>query len=143
MEIIENVFEDILKKHYDEVECLEYEHYGMPVFKCDGYEYAVGTDDMADKALVESIESSLWAFSREFLSSMTDIPIEVFEALANLYEDSNDTIKYLIESTCGMEEFVNSAESADGRGHFLASYDGNENEIYDEETDETIYLYKI
>jgi hypothetical protein len=43
-------------------------------------------------------------------------------------EGANDAILALIEKTDGgLDGFVEEAISADGRGHFLSSYDGNEN----------------
>ncbi len=39
------------------------------------------------------------------------------------------------------DEFVSQAISADGRGHFLNTYDGNENEQTIEGT--TFYIYRM
>lgn len=44
-------------------------------------------------------------------------------------EDANDTIRALIDNSCGLDDFVEAAISADGRGHFLNSYDSNEYEV--------------
>ena len=41
-------------------------------------------------------------------------------------EDANDALTALIEAGSGMEDFIDAAINADGRGHFLASYDGEE-----------------
>jgi len=41
------------------------------------------------------------------------------------YEDGNDTLKAVITD---FKRFVREAEMSDGRGHFLSSYDGNEEE---------------
>ncbi len=43
-------------------------------------------------------------------------------------ERSNDAVLSLVERTCGLDDFVEDAVSADGRGHFLSHYDGEENE---------------
>ena len=44
-------------------------------------------------------------------------------------EGANDAILALIKKTDGgLDGFVEDAISADGRGHFLSSYDGDENE---------------
>src|SRR4051812_27567705 len=65
-----------------------------------------------------------------FLAEMTDFDQEVFEAIADngKCESNNDVIYNTIKKTCGIDTFVEAAISADGRGHFMSSYDGNENE---------------
>jgi hypothetical protein len=93
-----------------------------------GITYYIGTDEEMDELATKYIEDSAWAFNASFLADMTDLPIEVFEALSDKFEDSNDAVVRLIEKTCGMEDFVSAAISADGRGHFLNSYDGEEDE---------------
>jgi len=40
-----------------------------------------------------------------------------------------------------IDSFVDAAISADGRGHFMSSYDGNENE--EEVNGTTFYIYRI
>ena len=59
----------------------------------------------------------------------------------NSCEGANDFIESLIEKTCGMDSFIESAISADGRGHFISSYDGNEEEI--SVFGKYIYVYRI
>jgi hypothetical protein len=94
-------------------------------------DYLVYTDAEADEAAHEYIESSLWAFNASFILGETGIN-EGEESLQKMQEDScegcNEFIAALIKGTCGIEEFVQSAISADGRGHFMSSYDGEENE---------------
>ena len=99
------------------------------VVDAPGAEYLVLDDDEADVACQESIEDSLWAFRPSFLSSMTSIDESVFEALADKCEDANDAVRSIINGSCGIDSFVESAIGADGRGHFLGHYDGEENEI--------------
>ena len=45
-----------------------------------------------------------------------------------------------IESTCGLPAFIEEAVSADGYGHFLSRYDGEENE--EEINGITYYIYR-
>lgn len=92
-------------------------------------EYRVLTDDEAQEAATDSIRESLWAFNPSFLANQTNLPMSVFEALANAYETSNRAILQIVEESCGLEDLVEEAISHDGRGHFLASYDHNEDEI--------------
>lgn len=118
-----------------------YKHYGLTVYACNGGEYAIGTDDEANEAAKEYIQDTLWAFNASFLAGETDLPEEVFEALSARFEDSNSVILKIIKGSCGIEDFVESAISADGRGHFLSSYDGNENE--ETVNGFTHYIYRV
>ena len=119
----------------------------------DNDNYLVLTDEEADEKAADYIKDSLWAFNASFLSSETGYPIEVFESLQDKCESGNDAVEALIDSQksdTDMEGFIESAISADGRGHFLSSYDGNENEetvtgVTNEETGEdstTFYIYR-
>lgn len=92
-------------------------------------EYTVLNDAEADKAAGERIEEDLWAFNASFLACETGLPEEVFEALQSKCEGANDAFHKLISSTCGIDRIVNQAIACDGRGHFLSSYDGDENEF--------------
>jgi len=112
----------------DEVSSEGYDYYDMSVYSaCDG-EYAIGTDEEADNSVYQYIEQSVWAFTPSFLASMTDLPEAMFEALSDKCEDANEPILQVICQSCGLEDFVDAAVSADGRGHFLSSYDGEEAE---------------
>lgn len=108
----------------------------------DNDDYLVLTDEEADEKAKEYITDSLWAFNPSFLASMTDFDEEIFQAIADngKCESNNDVIYNTIQKTCGINDFVEAAVQADGRGHFMSSYDGNENE----ETvhGETFYIYR-
>lgn len=109
----------------------------------DFNEYRVLTDDEADELAYEFIVEELWAFSSSFLAGETGIDKDVFIALANngKYENNNDAIASLIKSSCGLQVFVDSAVSVDGRGHFLNRYDGNEHEV--KVGRKTFYIYRV
>lgn len=92
----------------------------------DHDDYLVLTDDEADKHAMDCIRETLFAFNVDFLAGETNLPSEVFTALQSQYEDSNDTILELIPD---FDDFVQTAISYDGRGHFISGYDGNENEL--------------
>ena len=100
----------------------------------DSYEddYLVLTDDEADEAVREYIKDSVWAFNASFILCECGLDGSGEDSLKAMQEKScesaNDFILSLIEKTCGLDEFVDSAVCADGRGHFLSSYDGEENE---------------
>jgi hypothetical protein len=106
-------------------------------------EWLVGTDEEADEFVREYIEDSLWAFLPAFLSSATGLDEKIFNAFvkAELCEDANEAIEALVKHTCGMDRFVDEAVTADGRGHFLSSYDGEEREI--KVGDTYLYFYRV
>lgn len=105
----------------------------------DGDWYAY-TDDEADEKCQEYIQDSLWAFNASFLEEMTKIPAEMFAAVQEKCEGANEAFEHCINSTCGLEKFVERAISADGRGHFLSPYDGDEYEATINGT--TYYCYR-
>ena len=119
-----------------------YECYGLKVLSCGSAEYAVGTDEEADAACREYVESSASAFNASFVLSECGLPSELEDAIQAFQskecESANAAIVALIEKTCGMEAFAEAAISADGRGHFLASYDGDEMEL-----EGNLYAYRI
>ena len=89
----------------------------------DSEDYLVLTDEEADEAVREAIEESLWAFTPSFLSAHTGVDEEAFVALADRCEDNNGSYKRMIKD---FDASVDDAVGADGRGHFLASYDHEE-----------------
>jgi hypothetical protein len=56
---------------------------------------------------------------------------------AELCEDANELVKAVIRD---IDHFVKDAILSDGRGHFLSSYDGEENEI--EHKKVMFYIYR-
>lgn len=113
------------------------------VILADDAEYLVLNDIEAQERTEEDIKNSLWAFNSDFICKMCDITVndKVIKSLQNMQEkcceDCNDFILALINSTCGIEYFCKQAINADGRGHFLASYDGKEQEI------NGLYIYRV
>lgn len=114
--------------------------YGENLFEIGREEYLVLTDDEADEACTESIKESLYAFKPSFLvyylvDGMTE---KALQAIQELCEDANEPLQALIVD---MGHLVNDAVSSDGRGHFLAHYDSEENE----ETIDgvTYYIYRV
>ena len=100
----------------------------------DGMEYLVLTDGEANEKAQEYIEEPLWAFDAGFILETCgrDSSSNIIRSLRNMQEDScegcNDFIRALVDGTCGIDEFVDQAIIADGRGNFLSSYDGEEGE---------------
>lgn len=100
-------------------------------------DWLIYDDAEADDAVAEYIKQSLWAFNASFLSRRTDLPEEIFTALQDKCEGANDAFLALVEKHDSLDDFVDAAVSADGRGHFLSSYDGEEIEHSD------FYLYRV
>lgn len=104
------------------------------------HEYLVLTDFEADEAASDYIKDSLWTFNASFIASHTrtrlsDKAIAAIQTMqGELCEDANDIIEALISD---ISHFVKDAISADGRGHFLAQYDSEENELGG------YYIYRI
>lgn len=109
------------------------DHYGMTHFLTDEGEYAIATDTEADEAAKEAVLDSLWAFNSSFILSQCDLPEELEEGLKSAQEkqceSANEWILALVKKCCGIQAFVDAAIQADGRGHFLAGYDNEENEV--------------
>lgn len=102
--------------------------------------YIVLTDAEADDKVTEYITESLWAFNPSFLSSFTGIDIEVFEDIQSndRCESNNKAIASMIDD---IDQFVIEAVSADGRGHYINSYDGTETEEYI--NGQFFYIYRM
>jgi hypothetical protein len=100
----------------------------------NGYDWLVLTDEEADEKTKEYIQDSVWAFNASFILGECGLDQSGADSLKKMQRDScesaNAFILSLIEKTCGLDSFVDSAISADGRGHFLSGYDGEENEQY-------------
>jgi hypothetical protein len=107
---------------------IEVTAYDENTFDAEGCEYLVLTDCEADEMAQEYIADSLWAFNPSFLADETGVPEEMFKCASEMCEDANEGFLKAVESTCGLVEFAESAIRSDGRGHFLSTYDGNENE---------------
>ena len=115
-----------------------------------GNEYLILTDIEADDRVGEEIKQSLWAFNPDFILAHTNLDYQGFQYAAlikcistlqeNLCESANDIIKLLISD---LDDFIEDAINADGRGHFLSYYDGVEHEIFDPDTKKYYYIYRI
>jgi hypothetical protein len=120
----------------------DWQTYDADTFDRDGQEWLVLTDEEADARCRERIEESLWAFNPSFLAGETGIDEDVFKAIAanDKCEGNNTAIRSIIKGSCGLDDFVANAAGADGRGHFLSSYDSEEREVT--VGDELLYFYR-
>lgn len=113
----------------------------------NGAVYKIFTGAEADQAAKEDIMNSLWAFNADFILDHSKAADEldarerdeVIKALremqANLCESANPLVRCLIAD---LDEFIDDAIYADGRGHFIAQYDGDEHELGGD-----LYAYRI
>jgi hypothetical protein len=100
----------------DEITEESYQFYdAMNVYSYGSQEYAVGTDDEADRAWEASLESYLEEC---------------------VYPELPDSIKNYFDDEAWKRD-----ARFDGRGHSLSSYDGNENEA--EAGGETFYIFRL
>ena len=124
-----------LTKQYDE-RVIALAHYNAGIIGFADYEeaqsnidsedYLVYTDEEADKAVREEIEESVWAFTPSFLRVHTGVTIEAIAKIQEMCEGANEPLTAMIKD---FDHFVDDAVSCDGRGHFLARYDHEENKI--------------
>lgn len=107
-------------------------------------EYLVLTDDEANAKTTYAILDSLWAFNASFISDhahqqLDDRAIVALQKMQNdLCESANPLVRALIKN---IGRFVQDAIRADGRGHFLASYDHEEIEARVD--GETYFVYRV
>lgn len=107
-------------------------------------EYLVLTNEEADELAKSEIKELLWAFNPDFIAThcKTHLPETAIKALESMQskigESCNGLIEALIED---MDEFVRDAVLADGRGHFLATYDGEEQEVVSNGI--AFYIYRL
>lgn len=119
-----------------DVDQVDVETYDNNAFSCGSSsgEYLILTNEEADQSAEDYIKDSVWAFTPSFLERHTGIDEEIFEMLQDKFESSNEVITNSIKD---MEEFIADAIGSDGRGHFISSYDGEEEELND------FFIYRI
>jgi hypothetical protein len=123
---------ELIKKELGDFEVETYDHYGLKIISSENGEYAIGNDEEADAAAAMYIKDTVWAFNRSFIiehSSALDYDQgseDIIACIQEKCENGNAAALRLIDD---IDEFVEDAISADGRGHFLSGYDGDELEI--------------
>ena len=141
----DEINEAVIKKEWDS-------YYSEYRFYVRGDEYLVMDDDRAYATAYHEISQLLWAFNTDFILDHLkddikygDDPVDLDELKAGidivkekLCEGANAIIRALIED---LEDFVDDAIAADGRGHFISSYDGEEHEVTVD--GETYYIYRL
>jgi len=99
-------------------------------FETEQGEFLVLTDEEAEDKTSEEIKELLWAFNTDFildhsnLENYTEKTLKAFQTMqSELCENANEIVKAII---IDLDEFISDAVEADGRGHFLSGYDGEE-----------------
>lgn len=124
--------EEALECSDDEITKLDYDFYGMDVYSAYGEEFAIGLPEEADEAVRNYIRDSLWTFRASYIlkhsrvGETKKVEKAIEEMQVKLGEECNEIIYALLED---FEKFVKAAIEDDGRGVYLASYDGEELEI--------------
>lgn len=142
--IIEIAAAQVLGCDVEEIEQLSYDHYGMNIYTDGNQEYAIGTDEEASQAARDEILESLWAFNAEFIlnhskaGSKPTLVKALRKVQEELCEDASEFVKALITD---LDEFIEDAIQADGRGNFLSPYDNEEQEI--DIDGEYFYAYRL
>lgn len=109
-------------------------------------------DDRAYALAFQIIKDELWALNPEFIAEhlkydivycdnpadLDDLRLAIRAVQNRLCEGANAIIQALIDD---LDEFVEDAIAADGRGHFISSYDGKEHEVTVD--GETYYIYRL
>lgn len=113
----------------------------------DGYiddGYLVYTDEEADEAVREYIEETVWAFTPSFLQAHTGVSSDIIKEMQEKMSPSaNQAITAMIKD---FDHFVDDAIACDGRGHFLAQYDHEENYVSfsnEEGKNVTYFIYRV
>ena len=141
----DEINEAVIKKEWDS-------YYNEYRFDVNGDEYLVMDDNRAYATAYHEISQSLWAFNTDFIIDHLkdnikygDNPVDLdvlkegLKALQEkLCEGANAIIHALIDD---LEDFVDDAIAADGRGNFISSYDGEEHEVTVD--GETYYIYRL
>ncbi len=99
----------------------------------DRYEFFVANEKEANTLAAESIKEKLWAFEADFICEHSAALTKaggraensVREMQRMLCEDAQPIIEALIDD---LDTFIEDAIEADGRGHFIADYDGEEHD---------------
>jgi hypothetical protein len=94
-------------------------------------DYIVLTDGEADKQAAQCIKDSLWAFRPSFLIRYTELPAECEEMIRSWCEDKCEGANNAMLALIGfnLDRLIADAIKADGRGHFMSSYDGQEHRV--------------
>jgi hypothetical protein len=147
-ELWEKAFEDVGNDRERVIAlAMHLSDYNFDFEDVDGYidnGYLVYTDEEADDAVREYIEETVWAFTPSFLQAHTGVDSNTIKQIQNTQLDSpNELLTAMIKD---FDWFVEDAIRCDGRGHFLAQYDHEENYVSfsnEEGKNVTYFIYRV
>lgn len=131
MKTLEITKEEALAKFLNcGIEEISVTRYDEDTFDAPGGDYMVLTDEEANQKARDYILDSAWAFNKSFLNghseAISNIPDKDYNEMAGrLRESFNKAVLAMIDDE---ESFIDDAIASDGRGHFLSTYDSEENE---------------
>jgi hypothetical protein len=111
-------------------------------FAIPGSDWLIVTDEEADERAAEYIRESLWAFNADFLAPYMPDGIDAMEIEAvrgDRFESANPAMLALVGGR--LDDLTEDAIGADGRGHFMADYAGEEREHSHDGRD--WYVYRV
>lgn len=107
---------------YDEP--ITVEHEDAIIMLSDGSSYAVYTEDEAREEVKQYVMEYFGYFLPDFIAGVTGLPEAMFDGNS---EYAPSDVNALLEAVgSSINEFVSEAIEADGIGHFLSGYDGQE-----------------
>jgi phage terminase Nu1 subunit (DNA packaging protein) len=105
---------------------IEQSAYDSEEFEAEGNTYLVLTDAEADDRAKYNVADSLWAFNADYLTDYIPLPANIISLIQReMSEDCNEAFKELLGDK--LDSFIDDAISADGRAHFMNTYDDQEN----------------
>ena len=137
MKTLEMTKEEALAKFLDcEVDDISVTKYDDDTFDAPYGEYMVLTDEEADRKAKDYILDTAWTFNASFLVGHVPdgVTEDILSMISEKCEDGNSAMLGLIQDH---DAFVDDAISAEGRGPFLSTYDGEENEQGE------YYIYRV
>lgn len=101
-------------------------------YEAHGCEYLVLTEEEAEERAREYIRESLWAFNAEFLVGHMKVELDA-EDIRVIQEKRCESCNEMMLALVGdnLEDLMDDAIASDGRGHFINTYDFEENESGD------------
>lgn len=117
----------------DEAEAISASRYDDTELEYGRESYRVLTDEEATAAAIAAASDSLWAFNVTFLERYVPAlrDTRAADAWRTVVDKLSESAGPLGEALLGdrVDDALRDAVAEDGRGHFLASYDGEENEV--------------
>tara|TARA_R100001440_G_scaffold70722_3_gene93289 strand:+ start:7363 stop:7842 length:480 start_codon:yes stop_codon:yes gene_type:complete len=147
-ELWEKAFEDVVNDRERVIALAMHfgDDYNFDFEDVDGFidnGYLVYTDEEADEAVREYIEETVWAFTPSFLQAHTGVSTDIIRQMQESMSEPNEALTAMIKD---FDHFVEDAIACDGRGHFLARYDHEENYASfsnEEGKNVTYFIYRV